>query len=260
MPTVPTRREPPPFRSCTVASTEHRSPRLTRVTLTGDELVGLDPGLPAASVRLLLPRPDGELEVPVWTDNEFLLGDGSRPAIRTLTPLRVDPDHGVLVLEVVRHDSGALSDWVGRATEDATVAVSGTGRGFEIDPAVSHYVLAGDESAIPAITTLLEALPGTATLQVVVEVAEPEGRVELPSHPGATVTWVDLPHDGAPGDALFDAIRSAELHDDTVVWAAGEAAGVQRIRKHLFDERDVPRRRAHVRGYWKHGRAGVGSA
>jgi NADPH-dependent ferric siderophore reductase len=40
------------------------------------------------------------------------------------------------------------------------------------------------------------------------------------------------------------------------VWVAGEAAAVQRIRRHLFDERRIPRSQTSVRGYWKHGRAG----
>jgi NADPH-dependent ferric siderophore reductase len=40
------------------------------------------------------------------------------------------------------------------------------------------------------------------------------------------------------------------------VWAAGEAAAMQRIRRHLFDEREIPRPRTWIRGYWKHGRAG----
>jgi NADPH-dependent ferric siderophore reductase len=44
------------------------------------------------------------------------------------------------------------------------------------------------------------------------------------------------------------------------VWAAGEAAAMQRIRRHLFDEREVPRAQATVRGYWKHGRRGDASA
>jgi NADPH-dependent ferric siderophore reductase len=38
------------------------------------------------------------------------------------------------------------------------------------------------------------------------------------------------------------------------VWAAGEAAAMQRLRRHLFDERGVPRSAAVVRGYWKRGR------
>ena len=41
-----------------------------------------------------------------------------------------------------------------------------------------------------------------------------------------------------------------------MVWAAGEAAAVQRIRRYLFDERRDARDRTTVRGYWKHGRGG----
>jgi NADPH-dependent ferric siderophore reductase len=257
VPTVPTRREPPPFRRCRVAAVEDLSPRLRRVRLSGEELTGLEPGLPAASVRLLLPRADGQLELPTWEGNEFLLADGSRPAIRTLTPRRSDPEGGELVGEIVRHDSGALSDWVATARPGDPTAVSGTGRGFDVDPQVGDYVLVGDESALPAISTLLEAIPDAASVRVVLETPT-DDCVELPAHPRSTVEWVMLPDGAAPGDAMLRAVTGLELGADTVVWAAGEAAGVQRIRKHLFDERDVPRRRAHVRGYWKHGRDGAG--
>jgi len=45
------------------------------------------------------------------------------------------------------------------------------------------------------------------------------------------------------------------------VWVAGEAAAVHRIRRHLFDERGLPRRQATIRGYWKPaGRATIDSA
>ncbi|MFV2000229.1 MAG: SIP domain-containing protein [Acidimicrobiia bacterium] len=40
------------------------------------------------------------------------------------------------------------------------------------------------------------------------------------------------------------------------MWAAGEAAAMQRIRKHLFDERDFQRSHATVRGYWQRNRRG----
>jgi NADPH-dependent ferric siderophore reductase len=52
------------------------------------------------------------------------------------------------------------------------------------------------------------------------------------------------------------AVHDASFGAEARVWAAGEAAAMQRIRRHLFDERDVPRRHAVVRGYWKAGRAG----
>ena len=69
-----------------MVAAEDRSPRLRRVTLGGPELDGFTLELPAASARLLLPEPGAGLVVPEWTGNEFLLPDGGRPAIRTLTP------------------------------------------------------------------------------------------------------------------------------------------------------------------------------
>jgi NADPH-dependent ferric siderophore reductase len=55
---------------------------------------------------------------------------------------------------------------------------------------------------------------------------------------------------------LVAAVRAADLAPDGRIWAAGEAAAVQRIRRYLFEERGIPRARTSVRGYWKHGRAG----
>jgi NADPH-dependent ferric siderophore reductase len=257
MTSIRTRREPPPFRRVTVARVEARSPYLRRITLTGPELAGLDPGLPAASVRLLLPdRVTGAVVTPVWNGNEFLADDGSRPSIRTLTPLRLDPTEPALHVEVVDHGSGPLSDWSTIAAVGDEVAVSGTGRGYTVDAETSSFLLAGDEAALPAISTLLEALPPAAAVQVVVEVGQPGARVELPAHPGARVTWHDLPSGAASGDALVEAVSAATLAEGARVWAAGEAAAMQRLRRHLFEERGLPRAQAVVRGYWKQGGAG----
>lgn len=234
---------------------ESRSPRLLRVTLAGEELDGLDIGLPAASVRLLVPPPDAaDVVVPTWNGNEFLYDDGSRPAIRTLTPLRLDTDPLELDVEIVRHGHGPLSSWAGAAEPGARVAVSGTGRGYDIDPSARSFLLAGDESALPAISVLLEALPAEAEVLALVEVGDPAARLELPAHPGLTERWCELESGAPPGDALVEAVIAATPEGDVRVWAAGEAAAVHRIRRHLFDERGLGRSHAVVRGYWKHGR------
>jgi NADPH-dependent ferric siderophore reductase len=256
---APIRKEPPPFRPVTVARTEQRSPTLMRVTLTGDALDGFDVGLPAASVRLLLPDDAGTVDIPTWNGNEFLAADGSRPRIRTLTPLRFDPSALELDVEVVLHDDSPLTAWAQGATEGTAAAVSGTGRGYEVDERVEAYVLVGDEAALPAITTVLPALPTTATVQVIVEVRHAHSRIELPAPEQATISWEELPPAGRPGDAMVEAATKLDYPADVRVWAAGEAAAVQRIRKHLFDEVGLPRRHATVRGYWKVGRAEGGT-
>lgn len=258
MTTTPIRREPPPFRRAAVRTVTRMAPRVVAVTLAGPELRGMPVPEPAASVRLLVPRPEtGRLELPTWTGNEFRFEDGARPPIRTLTPLRVDPDAGELDVEVVLHGAGPLSSWAEAAEVGAEVAVSGPGRGYDIDPSAERFLLAGDETARPAIAQLLGVISAAATVDVIIELAADDGRVPLPAHPRAGVEWRALPHGAGPGDALVEAVVSRQIEDGTRIWVAGEAAAVQRIRKHLFDGAGVPRDRAVVRGYWKHGRAGT---
>ncbi len=157
---------------------------------------------------------------------------------------------------MVLHPAGTVSAWAVGAQPGDPAAISGTGRGYTIAPTDRAFLLGGDESAIPAISQLLEELPEEARVQVLIEVARPDARLHLPPHPGATVTWLDQPPDAGGGEPLLAAIGGAELGPDTRVWVAGEAAAVHRVRRHLFEERKLARSQCTVRGYWKHGRAG----
>jgi NADPH-dependent ferric siderophore reductase len=290
-----------------VRRVETLSPRMIRVTFSGPDLDGMSVAQPAASVRLLLPSPGNpDLVTPTWNGNEFLLPDGRRPTIRTLTPGPVEagdlttgdlttgdltpgpvetgdlatgdlatgdlrsgdlrsghpepgspkPREPELEVQIVVHDGGVASAWAESAEPGDAAAVSGPGRGYTVERDAPAYLLAGDESAIPAIGQLLEALPAEKPVQVHIEVSHPDARLALPAHPCATVAWVDLPPGAPPGDALVAAVKDADLVAATCVWVAGEAAAVQRIRRHLFGDRGLPRGQASVRGYWKHGRSG----
>ncbi len=240
----------------TVLRAERLTPRLVRVTLSGSELRGLEVNQPAASVRVLLPRAGAaRLEVPEWTGNEFRLADGARPVIRTLTPRRVDPGALELVVDVVIHGRGAAAEWAGAAQPGDPVAVSGPARGYQVDPDGEDFLLAGDETTIPAISQILEWMPPGRPIRVAIEIAVPTARIALPAYEGARVTWLDLPPDALPGDRLEPAVRQADVAAGGRWWIAGEAAAVQRIRRFLFDERGLSPRQATVRGYWKHGRS-----
>ena len=246
-----------PFRRVVVGRVESLTPWMLRVTLTGAELADLPVGLPTGNIRLLLP-PDGSAEVvlPAWNGNEFLYDGGVRPTIRSFTPRRYDEATHELDVDIVIHEGGAVSGWAQAAVPGAPIGVSGTGRGYPVAADAGPFLFGGDESALPAIGVLLEVLPASATVLVLIEIAHPDARLPLPPHPGATVRWYDLDPGAAHGDALHGAFVAAEIEAATRIWVAGEAASVQRIRRHLFEDRGVPRSHAFVRGYWKHGRAG----
>lgn len=246
------RREPPPFRHIEVLGTAELTPHMVRVTFGGGELEGFVVGEPAASVRLLLPAPGtDELVIPRWNGNEFLLPDGARPTIRTFTPRRFDAAALTLDLDMVIHEGGVASSWARRAETGDPAALSGPGRGYTIDPGASRYLLAGDETAIPAIAQLLEYLPPTIPVQVHIEIAHPEAQLDLPDHPLSDVVWHDVSATASPGDAIVSAIQGTDIEKGHRLWCAGEAAAMHRIRTDLFRERSLPRSQATVRGYWK---------
>jgi NADPH-dependent ferric siderophore reductase len=252
------RRQPPTFRRLEVLRRQVLSPRLVRITVGGPELAGFGLDLPAASVRLLLPgRGETDLEMPTWNGNEFLRADGSRPAIRTFTPRHHRPELDELDVDAVLHGEGPAAQWAATAEPGDGLALSGPGRGYAVAPDLADLVLMGDESAIPAISQLLEVVPPAVAVRVRVEVADPTGQLDLPPRAGATVAWSTLPVGAAPGAALVSALPDVALGPQTCVWAAGEAAAMQRIRRHLFEDRGLSRSRATVRGYWKVGRSGA---
>jgi len=224
---------------------------MLRVVLGGDELDGFAIEAPASSVRLLFPPPGhAEIVMPTWTGNQFELPDGERAPIRTFTPRSFDRDRLELTVDIVLHDHGLACDWARRAGVGDQIAISGPGRSEALDPDARSHLLAGDESALPAIGQLLEAIPPDRSVEVHVEIAGPGGRIELPTHPGATVTWHEAEGDAPPGDAIVEAVTGIDELADAV-WVAGEAAAVQRLRTHLFDERGRSRRSVTARGYWK---------
>jgi len=251
-----TRRPPPDFVVASVVSTRLLNSRMRRVVLTGDRMDSLVPAQPAASIRVVVPSPGRtHLVIPEWNGNEFLLPDGSRPSLRTFTPQPVPGDSSRLVIDVVVHEGGAVSDWAAVATPGDRAAISGPGRGYEIDPSARSLLVLGDESALPAIGQLIESLPADVAVEVHVETTDPAAETELPDRDGLITTWHLLPTDEAPGKTLVEvaaelAARS-ELDELRRIWAAGEAASMQAIRKLMFGQQGMPRAHATIRGYWK---------
>ena len=176
-----------------------------------------------------------------------MLSDGRRPLLRTFTPVKVDRDE--LTIDIVRHPGGGVSQWVEQAQPGS---VRRLGPACEtIDSSATRYLLLGDETSIPAIEQLLDAIPESTKIGVHIELAHPAARIELPPHPQATIIWHDAAAEEPPGGSLHRTIEAAVIDNETRVWAAGEAASVQAIRKHLFEQRDVPRAHTTIRGYWK---------
>ena len=104
----------------------------------------------------------------------------------------------------------------------------------------------GDETALPAVATVLDAIDPARALTFL-EVADAAEEQALPG----TVRWVH--RDGRrAGDPLTAAVRAADLPDGRgQAWLSGESACVRDLRRHLLEERGFDRRLVYATGYWR---------
>ncbi len=225
------------------------TPGMIRVTLGGAELTGFTGHGPDRRIKMFFPVPGQDRPAvprastggPVWPAGE------ARPAIRTYTVRRFDAAAGELDVDFVLHAGhGPAAAWARDARPGAWVGVSEPGGRYEPDPGVDYHVLIGDETALPAMATVLDAL-GAARAVTFVEIADAHEEQPMPG----AVTWVH--RDGRrPGEPLADAVRTAAFPAGRgQVWLSGESGCVRDLRRHLIEERGIDRRLVYATGYWR---------
>ncbi|KAF4408320.1 MULTISPECIES: siderophore-interacting protein [Streptomyces] len=239
-----------------VIRTEWPAPHMARVVLGGDGLDGFTAGeYTDHYIKLLFPV-EG-VSYPEPFDISQIRAGFPRdqwPRTRTYTVRAWDPRARELTVDFVVHgDTGLAGPWAARAEPGDEIMFLGPGGGYAPDPAADWHLLAGDESALPAIAASLEQLPEHATARAYVEVTGPEEEQKLELPAGAQLVW--LHRGGArPGSLLVPAVRELDFpRGDVHAFVHGEAGFVKELRRHLRVERGIARERLSVSGYWRSG-------
>ncbi|GGW40645.1 MULTISPECIES: siderophore-interacting protein [Streptomyces] len=247
-------RKPRKPHSAQVVRTERLTPHMQRVVLGGEGLAEFDAATCTDHYVKLLFGPDG-VTYPEPFDLERIREDFPReqwPVTRTYTVRHWDTEHRELTLDFVLHgDEGLAGPWAARVQPGETVRFMGPGGAYAPDPAADWHLLAGDESALPAIAAALESLPAGAVAHAFIEVSGPEEEQKIDSD--VDVVW--LHRGGRPvGELLVEAVRALEFPEGRLhAFVHGEAAFVKELRKLLRVELQVPREDLSVSGYWRLG-------
>ncbi|MFJ3618421.1 siderophore-interacting protein [Streptomyces iakyrus] len=267
-----------PFRffSLQVVRTRRLGPSLVRVTFGGPDLHAFHSDGHDQSLSLFLPHPgQPEPVVPLelgdgWWQGWRELPDDVRAVMRsyTLRGLRRDPDeididfalHGIGPDASVQ--AGPASRWAARAAAGDRVLLLGPAvadnRAIRFRPPqdTDLVVVWGDETAVPAASAIVEALPAGTRARVFLEVPHAGDIQDLVTDADAEITWLVREERGAEGAPMaLDALRAAHLPsaERPYVWIAGESGCVKELRRHFVRERGIDRRRVMFVGYWRRG-------
>jgi NADPH-dependent ferric siderophore reductase len=289
------------------------TPHFTRVTFTGPQLDrfgtdGLDQRikivLPLEEVGFADFGTDDEesLRAGDWYARWRELPDEQRNPFRTYTVRAVRPADCEIDVDFVAHADdadGALPGpaalWLGTAVVGNEVIIVGpdalsihSAGGIDFHPGTAtEILLAGDETAAPAICSILESLEPGIRARAFIEVPSSSDAMPVTTSADVELTWLARDSDSttleqavrdwvdgnhrivAPVlsaqrqvleeidvdiELLWDSPAEAD-GNSFYAWLAGESAMIKLLRRYLVSETGIDRSRVAFMGYWRRGKA-----
>ena len=240
------------FREMTVVAAAELTPHMRRITLSGADLdrFATEDNL---HVRLFFPQPG---QPPAWpTRGEDGLVQPvepeRRPAVRKYTIRRIDAARGLVDIDFLLHeDAGPGSDWAKAAREGDLLGMAGPG-GRGARPA-DWMLLAGDETALPAIARILERLPAHTQGVALIEVEDAADELPLKKPADFEIGWL---HRAAGAEGLASAVARIPVPRDRsqFCWAGAEFEEIQAIRRHWKDKCGIAKSDQLAVAYWRRG-------
>lgn len=232
------------FRTVHLAARQWLTPSYVRVRLEGADLRGFDSPGSDDHLRIFFP------DAPPASVEELRAAPS-----REYTPLAWDADDGWLDLEFAVHGAeGVAAPWAATAELGAVAGIGGPRGSMVLTGRPDAWLLAGDETAVPAMRRFAHLMDADAVGRVLVEVTDSAHELPIETPPGVTVEQV---HRGASaaGSALtarLDALGPADRPSGSVFgFVAAEQSIVKPGRALLLDRWDLEADQVVVKGYWK---------
>ncbi|MER5863222.1 siderophore-interacting protein [Kitasatospora sp. NPDC002040] len=186
--------------------------------------------------------------VRLWFDHT------GRPHQRAYTVVDPDPAAGSFSMEFALHD-GPASAWARTAGVGDTVQATVQGSAFTVpDPLPERMFLIGDSASLPAVNSLLSAvpdIPATIWLET-----QDDADDQLPLRGRPARHEVRRIRRGAPAADLAATVRRdlPELLGDpsgAYVWIACDTVTTRALAQFARKELAVPKAQVHALGYWR---------
>ena len=196
------------------------------------------------TLRTLSYEPGQDLMVAVPVDD-------SLTTRRRYTIRRIDRDTGIVDLDISRHSDGPGARWATEVAPGDEVDAIGPRGKVVLDGDADWHLFIGDETFVPAVAAMVEAVPGGRPALAVIEV---DGSIEEQPLSADPCVWVHR-GDGPLGDpALLTGAASAiDLPPGRGhAYVAGEKQVVAEVKAVLLG-RGMTAEQVSAKSYWRLG-------
>jgi NADPH-dependent ferric siderophore reductase len=250
------KRKPPIIREVLrVVRKEQITPNYLRIILGGEEIQKFNMVTVGINNKIFIP-PKGVDEIYFPTETAEI-PDELRPIMRTYTCRNLDFEKNEMTIDFALHgDEGIASAWAKNCKIGDKIGVAMKGFAKQLYPEADWYLLAGDMTALPVLSLILETLPGSAKGTAIIEVQNIDDEQIIETKSQVEIKWIHNPTPGKTAQ-LQDAVRSVKLPSGEEIkkfaYVAAEFAAVRTIRQFLRQEKNWKANELHGFGYWQMG-------
>ena len=178
--------------------------------------------------------------------------EGERPEMRDYTPRYWDVDKGWIDLDFVLHGDGPASSWAAQVMVGQKLVIGGPRGSLVVPAAYDWYLLAGDETALPALGRRIEELPAGSKVFAIIEVADLAEEQVFETRANVSLTYVYRDGQAAGTTSLvLDAIKAMSFPaGDAYAYIAGESSMSKSVKAHLIEQRGFNPEYVKAAGYW----------
>jgi NADPH-dependent ferric siderophore reductase len=239
-----------------VISVTDITPLMRRIRLKGD-LEGFASVGHADHIKVFI-FPEGvEPKIVPIGERGAEFADGERPEMRDYTPRYWSVAEGWIDLDFVLHGDGPASGWAAQSAVGQNLLIAGPRGSLVVPAAYDWYLLAGDETALPALGRRIEELPAGAKILAIIEVDSLAEEQTFKTKANLSLTY--LYRDGRPAGTtslILDAIKSMNFPTgDAYAYIAGESSMSKSVKANLIETRGFNPEYVKAAGYWLRGTA-----
>ncbi len=232
------------------------TPHYIRVILEGDEVAVFSAARIGDNNKIIIPGENIPFTLPDLEQVRNLAkGDGPRPLIRTYTMRDIDLENKLMTIDFVAHgEDGPASGWAIHAEAGDQLGVLMKVKEKALFLPADWYLLAGDHTALPVISVILESLPDNAKGKAILEVYSADDILELKKPENVEIIWEFNDHPGETS-ALTDHFKNLVLPDtgSKFIFAAAESVAINEIQHILRNSEHLQRQEWQAYSYWKYG-------
>ncbi len=237
-----------PTHVVTVAGT-----RLISKTMAEITLIGLDAPVLGGDEfwYLMVPQACAPDEIgDGFTFNQLKsIPENRRPLAAYYTTRRRRPDDGEIDLWIHLHHDAGVAGWAATVQVGATIALWGPRIAYNPPEGTNHHLLVADETGVPAVAAIAEALPPDHPVTLIAEIEAPDQELPINVKSNVDVRWV---HRSEGRASLSKTVVSLKLETDGLyAFGAGESREISVIRRHLRRYHAMNADAVNMTGYWR---------